>query len=218
MNVKVLDCLTWVIAAFPLGASIVRRKHIHRSFYPFIMITWIGLLCEVLPAVIHAWRKVGALSGNIYGLVEPIFWFWLFHNWGRLPYKWINGYSLWLFLFVIWIIDNVLLHSITTTNTIHMVVYSFCMVFLAMEQLNYQIVTVRHELLKDSSFIICLGLLIFFASRAFLEVFYMLHLRMSWDFYGNLMLIMFAINLFCNLIFGVAILWIKKKQKFTLPY
>jgi hypothetical protein len=58
--------------------------------------------------------------------------------------------------------------------------------------------------------------IIFFTYRAIIEVFYLMKLPFSNQFYLNVYVIMDFVNLFVNLIFALAVLWIQTKQKFIL--
>jgi hypothetical protein len=200
---------------FPLVCSIIKRKEIPATFLPFFILLWISALFTYLTMAL---QESSAVSANIYVLVEPIFVLWLLYNWGRLHGKWINPVSIFIFLLAVWITDNFIIHNIRTTNSIYRVAYAFILVFISLEHINYQIVSVRDNLFKDSSFIIAVTFVILYAYKATLETFFMLHIQMSNAFAVKLFLILQVVTYLTNVIFGLAILWIHKKQKFTLPY
>jgi hypothetical protein len=49
------------------------------------------------------------------------------------------------------------------------------------------------------------------------ETFYLFQLDFSNQFYHNIYIIMDSVNLFVNLIFALAVLWIPTRQKYILP-
>ena len=151
-------------------------------------------------------------------LAEGLLLLWLVHNWGRLNHKVVNLFTLSALFVITWIIDNFFLHTIHTINSIYRVVYAFVLVFLFVDQINYIIVHERGNILKEASFIISVSFVFYFSYKAFIEVFYMFHISMSDDFYANIFNIMKVANIITNCTLGIAILWISKKQKFTLPY
>ena len=59
--------------------------------------------------------------------------------------------------------------------------------------------------------------IIFFTYRAIVEVFYWIRVPFSNSFYVHVYIIMVYVNLFVNLIFALAALWIPTRQKFILP-
>jgi hypothetical protein len=215
MDPQVLNVLDVVTNLFPLLCSIICWKRISSVYYPFIMLVWIAVAATVLGKIFEEHINIIA---NTYVLIEPIFLLWLFYNLGRLHGRWINPISITIVLVIIWIADNFLLHSITMINSIYRVVYSFILVFIALEQINFQIISVRHNLLKEASFIISLNVLVLYAYKAAFESLYMLHINMTYQFAANLNLILQVVLFTTNIIFGIAILWINKKQRFSLPY
>jgi hypothetical protein len=96
------------------------------------------------------------------------------------------------------------------------IVSSFILIFLSIGQLNKLIVTAKKNLFYNAIFLICCGLIIYFSYKATIEVFFFIRLEASNQFYINIFAILVFVNLFVNLIFAWAVLWIPKKQKSTL--
>ena len=70
------------------------------------------------------------------------------------------------------------------------------------------------NLLTNSSFLICAALIIYFTFLALIEIFWLFGLDSSTSFRLNVYRIMAYINLFVNLIFAIAILWMSRKLEF----
>ena len=147
--------------------------------------------------------------------MESLLYLWLFKNWGAFFKLMTIFYFLIVFLIAVWGYDNLVRNSIITTNSLFRIVYSFVLIFLSIEQLNRLITTARKNILRNSIFVICTGIIIYFSYKATTEVFYFIRLKASTQFYINISTIMVFINCFVNLLFAWAVIWIPKKQKYT---
>lgn len=186
------------------------------SYQPFIFILWLGFLDHTLSVILNETIRNNAVNSNIYVLLESLLYLWLFKNWGAFYKKLTLFYSLAVLLIAVWVYDNLIRNHLTTTNSLFRIVFSFVLIFLSIEQLNKLITTVRKNLLFNSVFLICCGIIIYFSYKATTEVFYFIRLKASTHFYINISTIMVFVNCFVNLIFAWAVLWIPKKQKSTL--
>jgi hypothetical protein len=199
------------------AVGVVRYRRVTADNRPFFYIVWIALINELLSEILTSTIHSTAVNCNIYVLTEAVLYCWLFYNWG----SWIRTKKrfrlLFIFLCSVWILDNVILNSLRHTNSIFRVVSSFVLVFLAIDQINQLITMERSKLLTNARFLISMGVVIFFTYRAIIETFYGIRLPFSGRFYYNVYLIMSYVNLFVNLIFTLAVIWIPTRQKFILP-
>ncbi len=202
----------------PAVVAIIRFKYAHASFYTLFALFWIGAVNEFLSEFAFiAWGS-NAVNGNIYVLVEGIMLLFVFKAWGGLKSTLFNVASLSLLFVMIWLLENFYLSSITNVNSLYRCLYSMVIVFLSLDQVNFLIVSHRKSVLKDPVFLFCIAFIIFYTYKAGIEVFYVFSLEVSGVFLKNLFRIMQVVNLLCNIIFTIAILWIRKRQTFTLPY
>jgi len=95
--------------------------------------------------------------------------------------------------------------------------YSFCVVLLGIRVINDLLFTER-DLLKNPTFLICIGIIIFFTYQIIEEMFWLYGLKESAIFRQNIQSILMIINLLSNLIYALAILWMRKRQAFTLQF
>jgi hypothetical protein len=189
----------------------------YQPFVPFIYFAWLSLLNDTISVVMVAKTHLNSpINGNIYVLFEAYLFLWLFRNWGILKDKAWPLPVLAISLTMIWIYDNFLWHNLNNVNSLFRICYSFVLIFLAINQLNKLIVGERSNLLRNTKFLICIGICIFYSYIASIEVFYLIKLQASNNFISNIFLIHIIVNLFVNLIYGLAALWIPTKQKFTL--
>lgn len=198
--------------------GLIRFRKILPSYQPFIYFTWLSLLNDTISLVVNEVFRNNSINGNVYVLLEAFLFLWLFCNWNILDSKSWTFRLLAVTLVLIWIYDNFIWHNIRNVNSLFRICYAFVLIFLAINQLNKLIVGERSNLWRNSKFLICIGICIFYSYKASIEVFYLIKLKASDNFYNYIFLILVIVNLFVNLIYGLAALWIPTKQKFTLSY
>jgi hypothetical protein len=202
--------LAGVIAVFRYGKVPAENR-------PFFFIVWIALINEILNEVFAYAFHTTAINCNLYVLAEAILYCVLFYNWENGRRHKLRLRLLVLFLVAVWISDNLILNSLRHTNSLFRIVSSFVLVFLAIDRINQVLVNERGNLLKNARFLISTGVVIFFSYRAVVEVFYGFSMPFNNSFYQKIYILMIYVNLFVNLVFALAALWIPTKQKFILP-
>jgi len=211
-----------VISSFSIGIAaitgLVRHKRIDESYQPFIVICWVSLLAETISLIFIYRFRNNAVPYNIYAITEAVLYVWLFKSWGEFENKPKTLISLVIFLGLVWVTDNFILNSFFSINPLFWIVYSFTLIFLSINQLNRILVTGRTSLLRDSRFLICMCIIIFYSYTATIEVFYILKLNFSDFFYNRVYLVLEIVNFIVNLIFAAAVVWIPRRQKFILPF
>jgi hypothetical protein len=203
-------------SVFAVGISLVRFRKILVSYRLFVVFLCVGLLNDLLNnVVIEVWHN-NSVNGNIYVLIESLILLFLFHNWGSFGKKML--YFLVSLFCMVWIGENFVYSSITHINSFFRLFYSLVIVILSIDQMNITMMHERKNLFKNAKFIICCLFAFYYTFKATYEVFYFVPMRMSSGFYNNLFLVLVFANLFANLGYALAALWIPTKQKFTLPY
>jgi len=196
----------------------VRFRKIDPAYYPFLYCLWIGALNEVISYILVTNHQSTALNNNIYALLEPLLLLWLFKNWGsfnRVPSLFI---ALLILFPLLWIIDNFVLSTVTRFTFYYRIFYSFIIVLLSVHAINGLILTERKNILKNSIFLLCIGFVIYYTFSVLVQVFWLYGLNVSREFTIKVVIILLAINLFANLIYALAVLWMPTRRRFTLPY
>jgi hypothetical protein len=196
--------------------GVVRFKRIHRSYYPFICFLWLAVINEIASLILIRIFKTNAPNSNIYILLEFILLIWLFSNWSFTKHS--RLILILIILLLLWIVDNLIIHSLFEFNSVFTVVASFVILYLSINEINHVLFSDAKKLFRNSRFIISLTFLIYFSYNATVEVFYIFKINFSDSFYHNLFLVLVFLNLFANLMYAIATLWIPTKQKFSLPY
>ena len=196
----------------------VRLRRIHCSYYPFVLLLFAGLLNEIVSfLLIHVFKESNAVATNIFGLIEGLLWIAQFRRWTTFQDKRADRLLI-AVIFLTWTTENIFMGKIFLFSSAYSIGYSFLLVFLAINQMNRLIVHERGNLLVNSRFLISVGVLVFYSYRKFVDSFYFFDLEESDEFLTNVFSILAFVNLFVNLLFALAAVWIPSRQKFSLPY
>ena len=204
------------LVAIPAIIAIVRFKLIKDFYLPFVLFIWIGCINEFLSIALAYTIGTSAANSNIYVLLEYILILIQFLKWNTIS-KLYAGILITLGT-IVWITDNLLLNSISDSNSIFRIFYSLIIVFCSIGQLNKLIINERRPLSKHAVFLICISFLMFYSIKAFIEVFNAFRLVFGSRFNRNLFTSFYLVNFLSNIIYAIAIICIPKKQEFTLPY
>lgn len=210
-------CSYSILLAVIIG--LVRFRNISRAYQPFIFVTIAALLNEMMSTLLIYCKISNAVSVNILNIVESYLWLWQFKRWGILTNgpKWVMPLIA-LSFGIIWVTENIIMGKIFIFSSVFSIVASFILVFMAISQVNKLIVQERNNLLKNAKFLICSGVLIFHTYRILIESFYLMKLDNNDGFLLNIFFILVFVNLFVNLLYAFAMLWIPTRQRFTMQY
>jgi len=202
--------------AIAAAIGLICFKKIRPAYQPFIFLICLSLFNHTLSFFMVEYVGSNTINANIYVLFDSLLYLWLFKNWGvfRRRVYLFNGFM--IFLVAVWVIDNLFWHTLSITNSFFRIIYSFILIFLSIEQLNILISSAKKNLLINTCFLVCCGIIIYYPYKATIEVFFLIRLKASSHFYASIFSILVYVNLFVNLIFAWATLWIPKKLKFTL--
>lgn len=202
---------------FPAAIGLIRWNKIHYSYKPFVVMMLAFLLSEVISITLIYFNRGNAMNVNIMSLAEGLLWIWQFKKWKA--FRNTSGYNLVMsFVIVGWIWENVVYARIFTFSSAYAIALSFALVLLSINQVNKQIVEERARLITNAKFLICAGNIIFCTYRIIVECFYLLDMNNTGKFLANVFSILVVVNVFVNLLFAFATLWIPRRQKFSLPY
>ena len=194
--------------------GLVRYGKISRTYHPFIIIMLAAFLAEISSTITSLLYKSDALSSNVYVIIECFLWLWQFKRWGAgFERAWMSSVMTGA-LVSIWVIESIVT-GLIHFNTVFVIVYSFLLVLLAINQVNKLIVQEKTNLLKNAKFLICSGMIIFYTYSVLVNSFYVLDIE-SVRFLSNIYYILIYVNLFVNLLYAIAILWIPRRERFTL--
>lgn len=213
MNFPLVFVLAFSIA-IPAIAGAVRIKNISQIYFPFLFCIWIGFINECVSFVLIQFYHVSnAINSNIYSLIEALLYTWFFANlnlFGNTK----TAVSLVVFICSTWLLDNFFLSKVNSFNSYFAIIYPLIIVLMSITMMNKMIIS-QIRLFTDSSFLICSALIIYFTLFALIGIFWLYGLNSGKSFRLNIYRIMAYVNLSVNLIFTLAILWMRRKQEFT---
>jgi hypothetical protein len=197
--------------------ALFRLRRISRDYYPFLAIIWIACFNEALSDLLVRLHKGNYLSSNLYSLAETLLYLALFRSLGLLRsrtwYRGLNGLFLASFL-----VDILFFNPIKTDYCSYFnIISSFTLVILSINCLNGLLLREK-EPMRHPSFWITTGVIIFFTYYIMIEIFWIFGQSANPQFSGRVYDILDWINLLCNSIFIVAILWMRRNQAFTLQF
>src|SRR5215203_2603455 len=198
--------------------GIFRFSRIGDIYRPFIYLIWIGCITEIVSTYFAYVYHNNLAVGTIYRLCESLFLLWFFSKLGVFKKQSKVLYALSGIFVVIWLADNFLSSHLTKKVTFYFdIVYALLIVLLAIRTINNLLFTEKN-LLKNPTFLICIGLVIFFTYQIIQRMFWLYGLRESVDFRRSVMFILSLINCLTNLIYALAIVWMRKRQPFTFSF
>jgi hypothetical protein len=205
-----------IVAAALIGG--IRFTRISPAYYPFLICIWAGLLNEIISYIIIHSGHSNAPNSNIYILAEALLLTWQFKRWGIFARTKILFHGLIIFFVSVWVLENFVVYKITYFSSYFRMVYSFALALMSINHINVLIHKERKQLLRNPEFLICMAFVIYYTYKVMVEAFWIYGLNNSDDFRKNVYLILAYINLFANLIYALAILWMPTKHRFSLPY
>lgn len=200
----------------PAITGIIRFSKINQIFHPFIYFIGLGTLNEIGSYLIIFNGFSNVIISNIYVLLESCLILWQFRNW-KLFKKRRVFFGLVLVTFAVaWLLENFIFSHITIFCSHFRIFYSFCIVMCSIIVINSLITTERRNLLKNSTFLICIGYAFYYTLQILVEAFWIYGLG-DQGFSTNVYYISIIANFITNLVYTVAIIWIPSKLRFTLP-
>jgi hypothetical protein len=202
----------------PIIAGLVRWRRIDKGYRPFFWLLVIGFFVELISFLSIRMAKDNTVIVNIYMLVEWTLLAWQFHIWGFLRQKKIFFYLLLGIVAMVWSIVDLALGHIHDFSPYFVFFYSFLIVLLGVNEINFMITHYNRNLFRNPRFVICVGLIIYFV---YLIVYYWaLEIskrgRSEISISISITFLQGYVNILANIIYAIAFLLFPKPQKFTL--
>lgn len=198
--------------------ALVKYRNIEKLFLPFIGFVWLAAGNDVLSYWLMKNGYHTAINNNIYVLAEGLLLFTFMKKIRGLEYE-TPPYKIYLaVLVIIWLIENILMGRITGVSSVFRIVCSLLLVFTAISLLSkilmFGLMSTDLDTNRRSIVLICTGVIIYFTFKLLIEIFWLYGLTKSKEFRMNLYDILIYINLFSNVLYAIALLWIRKKSHY----
>ena len=211
-QIYVIFSFSIVIAAVIGG---IRFRKMDPTYHPFVLLTWLASCNEILSYIFGLFKITTNLNNNVYVLFEAFLLLWQAKKWKVFEAR--NGLyiALQLGLLLCWLIDAFFSHGLLNLLSIYRVISGALMVVIFIGYSNSLLFQFSKPAARDSSFLISLGLIFFFSVKIPGEIFWWQGVTSSDRYLRGLYNVIIFINLFVNLLYIIAVLWIPKKAKYT---
>lgn len=216
MNYYINKALGFAIV-YPAIMGIIKFKIARINFLPFLLFIWIGFLNELVSMLMTLSGRSNAVSSNIYILAEALLIIIQFRRWQIIHSKLIFRILI-IVLLLAWISENLIISKINVFNSYFTIFYAFIIAMFSISSINKILSRTESKLIQNPVFIISIAFLVYFTFDVLIETFWIYGLNENAKFRISVYRIHTFINLFSNLMYGYAILWIRTRQKFSLPY
>jgi hypothetical protein len=197
--------------------GLIRFQKMDTHYYPFLYFIWAGCVNEAISIALAMKSMSNYINSNIYVLLAAFFLTWFFKE-QRLFDRYKGAFFLMLFTFItVWLIEVFLWKGIKEISSYFRIVFSLGVVFMSIRMINTILVSGNQKILQNALFLLCLLFTFYFTYKVIVEAFWMYGLKSSTSFQLLIWNISVYVNLFTNLIYAVAILWIPRKQLSILP-
>ena len=197
---------------FPFSLCALKFKQIPVSFHPLVYVISLGLVNEIITYCFF--RSGNAIPTNTYNLLEYIFYCWQFRNWKHILRKKLSYYLVTGSVALFWITDEIILGKLNTFTSFFLILYPFLLVLLAVNELNFLVANEHGNVLKNSIFLFCIAIIIFYAYRILSEIFY--RYTEDHELQNSIFNIQAYVNVLFNILLTFVVLCIPKKRTITL--
>jgi hypothetical protein len=211
--------MAMALTIFIPGVLGVFKFHYMRNVYrPFIYLIWIGCATEVISIYCAFQFHSNIVSYIIYTFIESIFLLWFFKGLGVFDGK-KHFFNFLVLLFSgVWLAESCIAYPFGSQYTSYFdTIYAFCVVMFSIDIINRVLLT-ETDVIKNPTFLICVTLVIFFSFQIVERMFWVYGLKNSIEFRRGVQQITVIINFLSNFMFGLSVLWMQKKQAFTLQF
>ncbi|MCW3074603.1 MAG: hypothetical protein JWP69_1672 [Flaviaesturariibacter sp.] len=194
--------------------SWIRYKQIDPAYRPFLFLIWLSFANEILSIILAHTVRNNTINNNCFFLLESLLITWQFYKW-----KVLNKTGLYLLQClsaIVWIVELGFVYNINTFCSYFIILHSFIIVLLSISTINKVAFAGNTKLLKNPIALICFGFIGYFTFSVLTEAFWVNGLGEGNVFVLHIYWIQHYINLFSNLIYALAILWMPAKPRFIL--
>lgn len=209
--------LQLVSSSSRLIPSIVALLMLKKTTIPikiFSFILWLGTINELISSVlIYKFSITPMYNINIYVLIESVLLLIFFERL-RVFNNNKQLFFLLISLFIItWGAEMFLVSNLSVFSEYFITFYSIVIALVALKHINSLIKYEQVSLLRSPSFIICIGVIIFYTYSTFVQVYFLKPLKIESNLKYKIYDILLYINIIANLIFTFGYVVIKQKSR-----
>jgi hypothetical protein len=211
-NVEAIFSLTAGAAAL---IGWVRIKKTNPAYLPFTILLTAGFITEVISLIVTTNGYSNALFYNVFALAEACLVTHLYYRLGLFrSRKWLLGLQ--FFFIIFWICESFYHGNLSSFYSYFLIVYSTILVLLSIHLLHSVVFQTSSRLYRNPVFLISMGFIVYFTYTILVELFWFYGLNQTPDFRNRIYDVFSYINLFTNILFILATLWIPLKRQYIL--
>ena len=195
--------------------GLIRFKKLNKAYYPFIFLLWAGSANELISSVVQSRGGSSNLNNNIYVLAEALLLVWQARNWKVFE---TNKWLFWVLeigLLLSWLSEAMLSGGLSQLHSVFRIIAGTVILMIFIGFSNRLLFQYAKPVAKDAAFLISIGLIFFFSFKILVEIYWWQGATSSVRYLEGLYLVVACINLFVNLLYIIAVLWIPTKARFT---
>lgn len=196
-------------------AGIVKFRQAEASFLPLLFFFFLSLLNEVFSSVLIYNGYSNAVNTNFFLLIEVLLILWQFKCWGLYDaYSVLVPYII-IALMLCWLIVFHKPAHLKLFLPFFRYVSAGLIVIMSMLMVIKLTITYNGHLLRSSIFLFCTGFCVYYSSAVLMEVFLQMGSILSDALRIEIFKAGSLVNLVCNIIYLIAVLWMPMKPRFT---
>lgn len=205
-----LSFILSLLVLLPLTIGLIRYKRIKNDYRPFLVVIMLAVLAELFSYMTIKLFKNNAVVSNVYYLLECMLLLYQFYRWRfyTTPRSWY-----WVIpavFLLIWIMENLVYLQITEFSPVFRISYSFLLVVLGINEINYLITHENRQLFRNARFLMCIGFIIYFLYQILFEG--SLYVVTNRDISNKIILLSICVNALANIIYAAAMWFIPENM------
>lgn len=193
----------------------VRIKKTNPAYLPFTILLTVGFITEVISLIVTKKGFSNALFYNLFALAEACLVTQFFYRLGLFrSKKWLFGLQ--FFFIIFWLGESFYYRNFSSFYSSFLIVYSTILVVLSIHLLHSVVFQTSSRLYRNPVFLISMGFIVYFTYTILVELFWFYGLNQSAFFRNRIYDVFSYINLFTNILFILATLWIPLKRQYIL--
>jgi len=198
---------------FAAVLGLIRYTNSNKSYLPFLWYIFSSLLNELLVGLylVYTSKPTQIADLNLFNLLECVLFLAQFYYWQLFIKHQKTFYIIAGGLVAMWIVENFIYSTIKSFNYVFLISYSFVLALFSIYTINTIVVKLNRSLFKNSMFIICVGMVIYFIYT--IIVFTFLLIGKDKHILREIFGIKVFVNAFVNLLYAVAVYFIPRKTQ-----
>ncbi len=194
--------------------GVVRFKNIDKAYYPFIYLSFVSLIVELLSTYFSKQRnyEIVTVVINIFDFIEFFLLTWLYHNWGLFNFDKKIFILISSSIFLSWVVLTFFVEGIKSPSLYFTAIYCTTLLIFTVTVFNKFVIPDRKELHKNPMFWIVCGNIIFFLFYLLIQSANISLFNETKDLRKNLYRIVIYTNFIVNLMYAVGAICIPKKK------